>query len=75
MLEGEVYIGLQTATIPPITNMNVVDCWIFQEILLVVMGELYIVSRLATIPPKDDIARVMVQDIELVINISNTLHC
>ena len=26
MLKGEVYIGLRPATIPPITNVNVVDC-------------------------------------------------
>ena len=26
MLKGEADIGLRPATIPPITNMNVVDC-------------------------------------------------
>ena len=40
MLKGEVYIGLRPATIPPLTNVNVVDCLIFQEIVWVVMGGL-----------------------------------
>ena len=52
IFKGEVDIGLRPTNIPPITNVKVVDCCIFQEILLVVMGELYICPRPATITPK-----------------------
>ena len=55
MLNRKVYIGIISATItpPPPTKVNVVDCRLFQGILLVVMGELGIVPRPATIPTKE----------------------
>ena len=52
MLKGKMGIGIQPATILPITKVNLVDCWIFQYILLVVMVELDIGPRPATLPPK-----------------------
>ena len=63
MLKEEVDIGLLPATVPPLTKSNVLDCWIFQEILLVVMEELDIGPRPATIPPKEEILGMTVQDI------------
>ena len=38
MLKGEVDIGLKPTTISPIPKVKVVYCWIFLEILLVVIG-------------------------------------
>ena len=65
MLTGEVDIGLRTANFPLITKVNVVYCWIFQEILLVVMGELDIGPIPATLLAKEYIVGLMVQDIEV----------
>ena len=52
MSKVEVDIGLIPATTPPITKVNMVDCWIFQEILLLVVLELGIYPRLATLSNK-----------------------
>ena len=43
--------------------------------LLVVMGELDICLRSDTIPPKEDIVGVMLQDVEVGLKISATIHC
>ena len=58
-------IGIQPATIPTITKVNVVHCWIFQEILLVVMVELGIGLRPFTVPPEYDTVWLTVQDMEI----------
>ena len=50
--KGEVVISIRPATITPITKANVVYFWLFQEIMLVVMGDLDIGHIPATIPPK-----------------------
>ena len=50
-----------------------VDCCIFQEILLVVMGELYIGPITDTLPPKEEIVGVRVQDMKVGLKISTTL--
>ena len=52
-LKVEVDIGIKPATITPITKVKVVDCLLYQEIMLVVMGELDISPRPSTIPPKN----------------------
>ena len=49
MLKGELDIGLQQANIPPLTKVNVADYCIFQDILLVLMGELDIGPRPSTL--------------------------
>ena len=57
MLAVEVYIGIITATIPPITQVAVVDCWLYNFLLVLltkmfmVMRELEIGLRPATINP------------------------
>ena len=68
-------IGLIPYIITPMTNVNVVDCWIFQNILLMVMRELDIGPRPDTIPPKEEIVGVMVQDVEVGLKILSTLPC
>ena len=68
-------IGLIPYIITPMTNVNVVDCWIFQNILLMVMRELDIGPRPDTIPPKEEIVGVMVQDVEVGLKISYNIPC
>ena len=65
MLKGDVDIGLIPTTISPITKVKVVYCWLFQDILLLLMQELYIDPRPATIPPKEETVGVVLQDMEL----------
>ena len=65
MFKGEVGIGLQPATIPPITKGNMVDCWNFREKLLVVMSKLDIGLRPATLLHKEEIVGVTVQDTQV----------
>ena len=67
------YKVLRPDTIPPLTKVNVVDCLIFQEILLVVMGELDICPKQATIPTKEYIVGVTVQETEVGLKRSITL--
>ena len=52
MFMVDVDIGIRPTTIPPITNLNLVYCYVFQDLLLVVMGELYIGTRPSIIPNK-----------------------
>ena len=37
MLIGDVDIGLRTVTLPPITKVDVVDCWFYQFLLVLFM--------------------------------------
>ena len=55
MLKREFNKGLRTDTISPITTRLL----IFQEILLVVMGEVDIGTRQSTLPTKNDILVVV----------------
>ena len=65
MLKGEVDIGLRPTTLPPITNVTVVNGRPHQYILLVAMGELGICTRLAPLPPKEEILGVMVKYVDV----------
>ena len=67
------YKVLRPDTIPPQTKVNIVDCLIFQGILLVVMGELDICPKQATIPTKEYIVGVTVQETEVGLKRSITL--
>ena len=75
MLKGEVDIGLRPDITLPITKVNVVDCRLFQYILLVVMEELDICTRPATLPPEEEIVGVTVKDMEVGLKRSTTLPC
>ena len=75
MLKGERDIGLRPAIITPITKVNVVDFWLHQEILLVVMGELNIYPISATLPPKEEILGEMVQDVGVGLKRSTNVTC
>ena len=74
MFNGDVDISLRPATVPPITQLDVVGCLIYQVILLVVIGEWDIGPRPANIPPKEEILGVMVQDMKVGLKISTTLN-
>ena len=74
-LEVDIYIGLIPATIPPITNVHVVDCWHHHNILFFLMVELDIGQITATLTPKDRLVGLMVQDVEVGMKRSVTLIC
>ena len=74
-LKGKVDIGISPGNITPITKVSVVDYLIFQEILLVVMGELDKGPRTSTLPPKYEILAVMVQDMVVGLEIPTTTPC
>ena len=63
---GEVDIGPRPATIPPITQVTIVDCWIY--LLLIVMLIILFMKM------KEIIVDVMVKDVGLGIKISATIH-
>ena len=53
MLKGDVDIGLRQTVIAPITKKKAVNCWPFQYIMLVVMGELDTGTMAAIISTKE----------------------
>ena len=70
-----VYKSLNSHYHPPLTKVNVVDCWIFKEIVLMLMVVLDIGPIPATINTKEDIVGVTAQDTEVGLKRSTTLTC
>ena len=75
MLKVEVDIGLCPATITCITKVNMVYCSLYQEIMLVGMGELDINPRPYTLHPEEEIVSVKVQVMEVGLKISTIIIC
>ena len=63
-VEGRFGYRSPTSHYDPPNQYELVDCSLFQEILLAVMGELDISTRPANLTPKEAIVGVMVQEVE-----------
>ena len=48
MLKGEVYIGIRTSTLPPITQVVTVYCW-FYQFLLIMLTKMFMNMRVYNI--------------------------